>query len=430
MTSLLSDLDELALKCRGKNAKGYIKKAIACYKAAAFRSAIVSTWIAVSFDIIDKLKELSLAGDKEAEQQIEAFEKARRTGDITSSLKFERDILEICRDKLELISPMEFIDLNRLQEDRNRCAHPSMTADGEAFIPSAELTRAHIRSAIEHLLQYPPAQGKYALDFLVSEVSSEYFPTELEQAVIAFKNSPLNKARDSLIRNFTIVLIKKLINNTKDYKEEFRVLAALKAIDSIHREIYRATLQEKLSNIIRTLDPAKLDRITPLIKNIRDIWCLLDIDIKQKLQSYVENLPAHHFFNIDTFLSISELQNFAEKRLRRATREELDFPIFFNAPPQVADRIIDLYSDSKNFEQANDFSYIVIHYSDDYSKAQIQKLINICVNNDQIKQCFELGKVINSLRTNTNITNEEFNNLLLQVGLNKYIKIKDEEIES
>lgn len=219
MASVLSDLDELVLKCRDQKAKSYIREAVACYKAGAFRSAIVSTWIAVSFDILDKLKELSLAGDKEAERQIESFDKARRIGDVANSLKFEREILVVCRDKLELISHVEFIDLNRLQEDRNRCAHPSMASDGEVFNPSAELARMHIRSAVEHLLQYPPAQGKYALDSLTSEVESEYFPTDVKKAVVAFESSPLNKARDSLIRNFTIVLLKKLINDAKDYKE-------------------------------------------------------------------------------------------------------------------------------------------------------------------------------------------------------------------
>lgn len=245
MASVLSDLDELVLKCRDQKAKSYIREAVACYKAGAFRSAIVSTWIAVSFDILDKLKELSLAGDKEAERQIESFDKARRIGDVANSLKFEREILVVCRDKLELISHVEFIDLNRLQEDRNRCAHPSMASDGEVFNPSAELARMHIRSAVEHLLQYPPAQGKYALDSLTSEVESEYFPTDVKKAVVAFESSPLNKARDSLIRNFTIVLLKKLINDAKDYKEIYRISTALNAIEVIHRKLYRKILTEK-----------------------------------------------------------------------------------------------------------------------------------------------------------------------------------------
>ncbi len=304
MASVLSDLDELVLKCRDQKAKSYIREAVACYKAGAFRSAIVSTWIAVSFDILDKLKELSLAGDKEAERQIESFDKARRIGDVANSLKFEREILVVCRDKLELISHVEFIDLNRLQEDRNRCAHPSMASDGEVFNPSAELARMHIRSAVEHLLQYPPAQGKYALDSLTSEVESEYFPTDVKKAVVAFESSPLNKARDSLIRNFTIVLLKKLINDAKDYKEIYRISTALNAIEVIHRELYRKILTEKLSSIVRSLAVEKLDRVIPLIRYVEDSWSYLEADIRQKIQTYVENLPKEEIENIDIFLFI------------------------------------------------------------------------------------------------------------------------------
>lgn len=429
MASPLSDLDELVLKCRDQKAKNYIREAVACYKAGAFRSAIVSTWIAVSFDIIDKLKELSLAGDREAEKQIEAFEKARRIGDIATSLKFERDILAVCRDKLELISPVEFIDLDRLQEDRNRCAHPSMTADGEVFNPSAELARMHIRSAVEHLLQYPPAQGKYALDTLTSEVDSEYFPTDIKKAVVAFESSPLKKARDSLIRNFTVVLLKKLINGTKDYKEIYRVSTALNAVGVIHREIYRSTLTEKLSSIVRGVEAEKLDRVIPLIAHIEDSWSHFEVDIRQKFESYVESLPKDKLDDIEIFLSISDLKKAAEKRLRKATRAELDEPLFFVVPIQVSDRIIELYSESRNFDQANSFASTVIRYAGNYNKSQVQRIIKACGENDQIEHSFEIGSVINALRKNKNVNDDEVDKWLVEVGLKKFAKIKDEKPE-
>lgn len=429
MASVLSDLDELVLKCRDQKAKSYIREAVACYKAGAFRSAIVSTWIAVSFDILDKLKELSLAGDKEAERQIESFDKARRIGDVANSLKFEREILVVCRDKLELISHVEFIDLNRLQEDRNRCAHPSMASDGEVFNPSAELARMHIRSAVEHLLQYPPAQGKYALDSLTSEVESEYFPTDVKKAVVAFESSPLNKARDSLIRNFTIVLLKKLINDAKDYKEIYRISTALNAIEVIHRELYRKILTEKLSSIVRSLAVEKLDRVIPLIRHVEDSWSYLEADIRQKIQTYVENLPKEEIENIDIFLSIQGLKSFAEKRLKKATRTELDEAIFFVIPLQVSDRIIELYSESRNFDQANNFASTVIRYATDYSKEQIQKIISVCGDNDQIKHSFDVGSVINSIRKNKNANDDEIDGWLVEVDLKRFAKIKDNEAD-
>lgn len=427
MASPLADLDELVLKCRNKNAKSYIKEAVSCYKVGAFRSSIVSTWIAVSFDIIDKLKELSLAGDKEAEKQIDAFEKARRVGDIATSLKFERDILDVCRDKLELISPVEFIDLNRLQEDRNRCAHPSMTIDSEVFNPSAELARMHIRSAVDHLLQYPPAQGKYALKTLTSDVNSEYFPTNIQKAVVAFESSPLKKARDSLIRNFTVVLLKRLINDTKDFKEVRRISTALNAIGIIHREIYKSTLSEKLSNIVRGLENEKIDRVIPIIAYVEDSWSHFEVDIKQKIESYVESLPKDKLDDIDIFLSISDLKNAAQKRVRKATRIELDESLFFVIPIQVSDRIIELYSASRNFDQANSFASTVIRYANDYSKEQVQRVIKACGENDQIEYSIEIGSVINALRKNGNVNDDQVNEWLVEVDLEKFVKIKNDE---
>lgn len=427
MTSLLADLDELILKCRDQKAKSYIREAVSCYKAGAFRSAIVSTWIAVSFDIIDKLKELSLAGDKEAENQVEALEKARRIGDIANSLKFERNILTVCRDKLELISPVEFVDLNRLQEDRNRCAHPSMTSDGEIFNPSAELARTHIRSAVEHLLQYPPAQGKYALDALLSEVSSEYFPTDIKKAIVALESSPLKRARESLIRNFTIVLLKRLLNEKNDFKGNMRLSAALNATAAIHRSIYRVTLTEKLSGIIRTLESDRLDRVITLINNVEDIWPHFDLDIRQKLSYYVENLPKEHLDYIDFFLSIPDLRNSAEKRLKVATRVELDEALFFAPPVQISDRIIELYSQSKSFEQANSFASTVIRYAGDYNREQVQRIIKACSTNDQIEYSFEVGSVINALRKNESVTDDEVDSWLSEANLDKFSKVKDDE---
>ncbi len=177
MPSLLEDLDELTLRCRDEKAKKYIAEAVSSYRAGAFRSAIVATWIAVCFDVIEKLRELALAGDKQAEAQVKDIDLTRRTGDLARALKFERELLQISKDIFELISPLEAIDIERLQEDRNRCAHPSLSSDDLAYAPSAELARLHIHSAVTHLLQHPPVQGKYALDRLTSEIDSEYFPT-------------------------------------------------------------------------------------------------------------------------------------------------------------------------------------------------------------------------------------------------------------
>lgn len=143
-----ADLDELILTCRDYRAKGYIGEAVASYRAGAYRASIVATWIAICFDIIEKIRELALAGDEQAETLAEQIEETRKQNDITKALKFEKEILIVARDKFELISHIEFTDLQRVQEDRNRCAHPSLASEDQIFSPSAELARLHIRSAV------------------------------------------------------------------------------------------------------------------------------------------------------------------------------------------------------------------------------------------------------------------------------------------
>lgn len=426
MASPLSDLDELILKCRDEKAKKYIKEAVSCYKSGAFRSAIVSTWIAVSFDIIDKLKELALTGDKEAKKQLEEFEKALKAGDIAGSLKFERDILEIARDKLELISHVEFIDLARLQEDRNRCAHPSMTSDGDIFTPSAELARVHIRSAVDHLLRYPPAQGKSALEILLKQIDSEYFPTDKSNALVSLKKSPLLKARDSLVRNFIIIILKKLLKGPKDYKETMRCIASLKATEELHKEVYDKTLSEKLSELIKNLEDNDLGKTFTLIRHLEDCWSYLDEDVQLKLKSYVKDLPSSEFDELDMLLDHPGLTAEASFRARFAKYSELENSLFFGLPTQLADRIIEIYSKSKSFDQANKYSTLVTKYSSDFTKEQVEKTVHACGENYEIRNSFEMVSVINALRRNNKVTDDDIDAWLMAADLEEHMKNRPE----
>jgi len=420
MASPLADLDELTLKCRDDKARKYIREAVSCYKSGAFRSAIVSTWIAVSFDIIDKLKELALTGDKEAEKQLEEFEKARKAGDISKALKFEKEILEIARDKLELISHIEFMDLGRLQEDRNRCAHPSMTADGDIFNPPAELARVHIRTAVESLLQYPPAQGKYALEKLLADVNSDYFPTTEEKAITALKNSPLTKPRESLVRNFVIVLLKKLINEIEDYKERKRCISALRATKAMHGGIFEATISDKISELLRSLTDENFHKIIPIVRSYSEFWEYTDDDVRQKIINFTEMLPPENIDDLDYLLDFKPLEEAATKRARKATFNELKDTAFFYLHSILADRIIDLYLKSKTYDQANTRGALIASYASDYTPEQVERIIRGAGANDQIEYSFELGTVINSLRQRKKLNIGKFDELLEESGLGKY----------
>lgn len=355
MASSLEDLDELTLRCRDERARAYIAEAVSSYRAGAFRSAIVATWIAVCFDVIEKLRELSLAGDKEAEKFVQDLEVIRRSGDIKQALTFERELLEIAKNKFELISPLEYIDLERLQADRNRCAHPSLTSDDKAYTPSAELARLHLHSAVTHLLQHPPVQGKYALDRLTQEIDSDYFPSTAQDAQVAFASGPLRKPRESLVRNLVIVLTKSLLQDKPNDKRRMRLSAALVAVCHLHRAVASKTLCDKLSQLFRAVPDKDLSSATSFLEHIEDSWQYLELDVRQRLQNYVMDLPSGDLNDLEFYLIYPPLQTQARHRVKVATKEELSPLMFWEMPSEVVDKFISIYLASTSYEDANDW---------------------------------------------------------------------------
>lgn len=420
MASPLEDLDELTLRCRDEKARKYIAEAVASYRAGAFRSAIVATWIAVCFDIIEKLRELALAGDKEAENQIQGVDTTRRTGDLTRALEFERELLGLAKAKFELISPLEYIDLERLQADRNRCAHPSLTSEDQAYVPSAELARLHIHSAVTHLLQHPPVQGKYALDRLVKEIDSDYFPTSIKAARVAFGSGPLRRPRESLVRNLVIVLCKTLLKGKPDWKRRSRISAALQAIQELQPTYCSKALAETLSNMFRAVPDAELLATINFLKAVPDSWQYLEAAVRQRLENYVSGLPSDDIDEVDFLLKYVPLQVYARRRVRVATKKELIDKVPFNLPTEVGDRCIDLYLESRSFDEANEWAKHLLIYSGDFTADHVRKLLQNAVKNDQVLGSFQLGHFVTNLRSHKKLPDDEFDSLLQQNGLERH----------
>lgn len=244
------DLDELILKCRDKKSQILIKEAVACYRAGAFRSCIVSTWNAVVFDFVHKMRELELFGDSNAKNLLETFEQLRNNHKVKELWDFESAIPERAVKDFELISNLEQSDIKRLLEDRNRCAHPSMISSEEPFEATAELARYHLRSAVTHLLARQPVQGRKAKERLFEDIKSQYFPIDKEKAKVYLQNSPLSRARFTLVKDIVLGLTTSLLTDDFEEQENLRQFAALTAISEMYHEYTYKILDEDLSKII------------------------------------------------------------------------------------------------------------------------------------------------------------------------------------
>lgn len=426
MATPLADLDELILRCRDDRAKSLIAEAVSGYRANAFRSAIVATWVAVCFDLIEKLRELALAGDAAAEKQTERLEKIRASDDVSAALAFERDLLKLARDQFEFFSPLEYVDLQRLQEDRNRCAHPSLVDETSPYRPSAELVRAHIVSAVDHVLRHPPAQGKFALDRLLAQIDSEYFPTKKQSALEALRVGPLTKARESLVRNLVVVLLKKVFEEPG--LPRMRRTSALKAIEVLHPGVYASAVKSKLSSLIRALQDDSLSSALSSVSDIPGAWVSLEADVSQRLLGYVRNLPAKRVGSLEWLVAFPPLAKEAKARLARATRKELRDALFLSVDGEIADRYIELYVGSRSYDEANDWAKEIIGNIDEFNEAQIRALISNGSGNPEVTGSFRFSDVIQASQKTGRLAQEDFDELLRASGLGEYVAADDPDI--
>ncbi|MBW4596370.1 MAG: hypothetical protein KME46_26565 [Brasilonema angustatum HA4187-MV1] len=284
------DLDELIVRCRDKQAKKFIKEAVACYRAGAYRSCIVATWNAVVFDFLHKLRELELLEDKEASKLLEQFEKLSSEKKFKELWQFESDIPKKALNPFELISTVEMSDIERLFEDRSRCAHPSMTSLEEPFEATAELARYHLRSAITHLLERPPVQGRAARERIFQYINSEYFPTDSELAIKYFQKSPLARARLALIKDVVIGLTISLLTEDLPEDEKARQFSAIHAISSMYPEQTREILNDKMSDIIlnKVVD-TNWDKVIIYLGKVK-IWDSITEPCQLKAIAFIEKL--------------------------------------------------------------------------------------------------------------------------------------------
>lgn len=349
-----ADLDELVLLCHDEKARSYFVEAIASYRAGAMRASIISTWIAVCFDFIDKVRQLDLQGDAAASVIAKKLHASQQGNNFVEALAFERDILENAWTILGLISNSEHRDLSRLYEDRHRCAHPSMNAEGEIFQPTAEQVRYHIRTAVTTMLSQPATSGKAALEQLVIQVKGEFFPTDKAKALIILEKGPLVKPRPALVRNFIVVLVKTMLSSTSTPAERARTAAALNSLRTLQPAECHSVLEKDLSPLLRGVTDPEYGLVVALVSRFEDTLVYVDADIRTRMEQYVAASTNQQFGVISELaLAIPSLVALVQARLANFSSQE--FQALVTARPQLMqldlarERAVIAYCDSSSF---------------------------------------------------------------------------------
>jgi len=433
------DLDELIVSCRDKLAKKFIQEAVACYRAGAYRSCIVATWNAIVFDFLHKLRELERSGNGEATNILQNFEKIRSESKFKELWQFESELPKVARTKFEFLSSVEESDIQRLFEDRSRCAHPSMTSLEEPFEATAELARYHLRSAVMHFLQRLPVQGNHAIDKIWQDIRSEYFPKDSEKATQYFQKGLLASARPSLIKNVISGLTVHLLTEELSEDERLRYFSALNAVANMYHSQVKEILNERLSKIIlEKVTDSNWDKVIIYLGTV-EIWDNLSEPCQLKAKAFMEKLeifdrdPKHNpilpknvnvllkatrlgflkeIVNSKFQLSLKEilsLKKFCQNELKYNPINEIIKPLLEERIPQAnLDELFSMYSDKDSLfnekikpyieDKIKDYSLIKlleINLVNKFSDNFIEQIMQAKIKKACLDELLEAHKYVN-----------------------------------
>lgn len=198
MRTELSDLDGMIENVRDLGSRDLIAEAVVAYRAGALRSSIILCWAAVFGDLVAKIRELSQGGNKAAAEFVTEFD--RNINNPQKMLALEREIIEAARAKFLMFDHRDQRIFERLREDRNACAHPTLAGADGHFSPIPELVRSHLAHALDRLLIRPPAQGKEALIRLWRDLDEDRLPVAWGAAVSLIQTRYIDHATETLRR--------------------------------------------------------------------------------------------------------------------------------------------------------------------------------------------------------------------------------------
>lgn len=426
MSESIADIEALSLRCRSEQSRSYISEATLCYRAGAYRASIVSVWIAVVFDLIDKIRELAVAGDavaRDIESKFQLYVEQINQGNqqgVTKGLEFEREILDVCRNKLQFFDQQQIVDLYRLKEDRHRCAHPSFQEVGVPYRPSAEQARLHIRNAVVHVLSQPPVQGKAALAGIKKAITSEYFPDDVDKAVLQLKKSGLDRPMDSLFNSVVDSLVFGFLAREDGLYEKKQVVTALNALHELHPGLFEARIGGQLSKAVRDVDDDRVQWVLYLVVFVSRAWDLIDQPSRDKLSRFVEVASYEVLASaVDALWGVSQLRPVVEGRVRNFDLDQLAGIVHFKSVEGIVkNRAIDLLARSRSWDRTNEvFGKVVLPIFESLQLQDIERIIRLSTDyGADLPGAHGFGLFVQKIRETALVPDAELNRLLTENG--------------
>ena len=388
-TQAVTDIDVLSLSVRDRESRRLIEEAITAYRGGALRSAIMSAWIAVVYDIFSKARELAAQGDPSAAVFLVKLDGAIEQKNISQMQTLERELLATAKDVLQLVTPHEHEVLKRIQDDRHLCAHPAFITEDELFQPSPDLVRSHLVHALNCLLVHAPLQGKSALNRFKADLLSPSFPSTQEGIRTFVCVKYLNRSKDALVTNLIKVLIKALfLPGEEELQKKKRQLAwILSEVAAKKTGIFEEIAKPFVGQFFDGVDDAKLLNVCAFLGAEPQLWSWISEPNKLRLiklieESSIEDLQTFVVFDAFVVPELADvlLAKFTSFKVADQVRLIAD-----NPKREFVSIAIDIFSSAGSYRDAEQLGQsTVLPLASHYESADVGRLLAAVLGNSQI----------------------------------------------
>jgi hypothetical protein len=391
----LADFEELVLCVRDRNSREYIGEAVVNYHSRCYRSAISAAWVAVTYDIISKIRELSQQGDAQARNFIARVDRAiaLRVGEPAGSKKqlqaIEGELLTVAHDTFEFLNDHDLRDMERLRDDRHLCAHPAFAGEDYLFQPSPELVRTHIVHAIVDLLQHPPVQGKAALDRLKNDLIQPSFPSTQTTVSEFLDDRYLRHIKTGLINNLITVFLKVIIKEAEPdlVGKEDKIIMCLVAVLRRYPQRFVQRMWQELPRLSDGCSDDELRRVMRLFRADRRCWNWLGSSNRVRITEIVRNysFEASSLDAVASCLEIAELRPLLAARAETFILEQKR-TLYSRRPNQIfIDDAIKQYGKASSFRGAEAlFESMIRPFVSMFRPEQVKAVVDSARSNSQI----------------------------------------------
>jgi len=144
---------------------------------------------------------------------------------------------------------------------------------------------------VEHVLSQPPVQGRSAIAALETEIASEYFPKDRDQAAAVLRGTALLNANDALVRGVIDALIFGYATPAHAVYGKIQVGVALDVLLDLHRARAEERIASQLSKVIRNVGDADFPLVARLVASMNEAPALVNEAARIRLAEFLRTGP-------------------------------------------------------------------------------------------------------------------------------------------